>query len=78
MPVRYQHATMERDDYLAQKTAAYMPLPGDEIAPRSRPNELSTRPFTLGDALTSQHEEKCSGGETRTLNLAVNSRLLCH
>jgi hypothetical protein len=28
--------------------------------------------------LTSENEEKCSGGETRTLNLAVNSRLLCH
>ena len=28
--------------------------------------------------LTSENEEKCSGGETRTHNLAVNSRLLCH
>jgi hypothetical protein len=28
--------------------------------------------------LTSENETKCSGGETRTLNLAVNSRLLCH
>ena len=28
--------------------------------------------------LTSENDEKCSGGETRTLNLAVNSRLLCH
>jgi hypothetical protein len=28
--------------------------------------------------LTSQNDEKSSGGETRTLNLAVNSRLLCH
>jgi len=24
------------------------------------------------------NEEECSGGETRTHNLAVNSRLLCH
>jgi hypothetical protein len=28
--------------------------------------------------LTSETEDKCSGGETRTHNLAVNSRLLCH
>ena len=28
--------------------------------------------------LTSENGEKCSGGETRTHNLAVNSRLLCH
>lgn len=28
--------------------------------------------------LTGETEEKCSGGETRTHNLAVNSRLLCH
>ena len=30
------------------------------------------------EPLTSEDEEKCSGGETRTHNLAVNSRLLCH
>jgi hypothetical protein len=29
-------------------------------------------------SLTSENKEECSGGETRTLNLAVNSRLLCH
>jgi hypothetical protein len=28
--------------------------------------------------VTSENDERCSGGETRTLNLAVNSRLLCH
>jgi hypothetical protein len=28
--------------------------------------------------LTSENDAKCSGGETRTHNLAVNSRLLCH
>ncbi len=81
MPLRYQHATKERDDYLAQKTAAFVPLPGEtsgEIAPRSRPSPLPTRAFTLDDTLTSENDEKCSGGETRTLNLAVNSRLLCH
>jgi hypothetical protein len=29
-------------------------------------------------SMTSENEEECSGGETRTHNLAVNSRLLCH
>ena len=28
--------------------------------------------------LTSENEQESSGGETRTHNLAVNSRLLCH
>ena len=28
--------------------------------------------------LTSTNDKESSGGETRTLNLAVNSRLLCH
>ena len=28
--------------------------------------------------LSSGNEDESSGGETRTLNLAVNSRLLCH
>ena len=28
--------------------------------------------------MTSENEDESSGGETRTLNLAVNSRLLCH
>jgi hypothetical protein len=28
--------------------------------------------------LTSENEEESSGGEIRTHNLAVNSRLLCH
>lgn len=81
MPLRYQHATSERDSYLAQATAAFVPLPDhhpEEIAPTARPNSLPTRPFTLDDALTSTNDEDSSGGETRTLNLAVNSRLLCH
>ena len=30
------------------------------------------------DPLTRENKEECSGGETRTHNLAVNSRLLCH
>jgi integrase len=81
MPLRYQHATKERDNYLAHATAAFVPLPEvqpEEIAPAARPNPLPTRPFTFKDALTSENDENCSGGETRTLNLAVNSRLLCH
>ena len=81
MPLRYQHATKERDSYLAHATAVFVPLPDvlpEEIAPAARPSPLPTRAFTLDDALTSENDEKCSGGETRTLNLAVNSRLLCH
>jgi len=82
MPLRYQHATKERDSYLAHATAAFVPLPevsSEEIAPTARPNPLPTRAFTLDDALTSENDDESgSGGETRTLNLAVNSRLLCH
>jgi len=81
MPLRYQHATKERDSFLAHATAAFVPLPdapSDEIAPAARPNPLPTRAFILDDALTSENDGESSGGETRTLNLAVNSRLLCH
>jgi integrase len=74
MPLRYQHATKERDSYLAHATAAFVPLPevsSEEIAPTARPNPLPTRAFTLDDALTSENDDESgSGGETRTLNLA--------
>ena len=39
MPLRYQHATKERDSYLAHATAASVPLPEvapEEIAPATR------------------------------------------
>ena len=76
MPLRYQHATAERPGY---GDCTFRADPCRDRAP-ARPNPLTTRPFTLDDALTSQNEEnqESSGGETRTLNLAVNSRLLCH
>ena len=53
----------------------------------SRPGDRAHSADDDGDAegevvalppLTSTNDEECSGGETRTLNLAVNSRLLCH
>jgi hypothetical protein len=80
MPLRYQHATRERDSYLADKTAPFVPLPIElnPIAPVARPNQIETRAFTPEDAVTRTTDDNSSGGETRTLNLAVNSRLLCH
>ena len=81
MPLRYQHAIRERDGFLAEATSAFVPQPQEQpsegIAPKSRPASVSTRAFSLDDALTSDNDEECSGGETRTHNLAVNSRLLC-
>ncbi len=113
MVTHYQHATEDRDAYLAKalepfilsasitpatttpdaaipdpETPATTPDPGPAThqargdrarsrtdrarrgkrAPTTRPN----RPLTRGN------DEGSSGGETRTLNLAVNSRLLCH
>jgi hypothetical protein len=53
-------------------------VPPEEIAPITRPTQMPTTAFSLDEALSSENEEKCSGGETRTHNLAVNSRLLCH
>jgi hypothetical protein len=73
MPLRYQHATKERDSYLAHATAAFVPLPEvppEEIAPAARLTQMPTRAFSLEEALTSENEGKCSGGETRTHNLA--------
>ena len=49
-----------------------------EIAPAARDDgEVEGEALDL-PPLTSEKNEKCSGGETRTHNLAVNSRLLCH
>ena len=73
-PLRYQDTTPERDGYLANATAQFVPLPtgpaANEIAPRSRPVSMPTGLFTLDDALTSTNDDEGSGGETRTLNLA--------
>ena len=51
----------------------------DVIARRSAHDDPEVEGEVLDlPPLTSANDEKCSGGETRTLNLAVNSRLLCH
>ena len=90
MVVRYEHASEERDAFLAQALNQFAEpsivvsitnaSPGDRA--RSAHDDLETEGdegevFDL-DALTRDNEEECSGGETRTHNLAVNSRLLCH
>jgi len=81
MPLRYQHASKDRDAHLAEITAQFVPLPtadADPSAPTARPSELRLKTFKLKNAVTRDNDAKSSGGETRTLNLAVNSRLLCH
>ena len=55
---------------------------GEEIA-RDRAHSARNEDQVEGEVLparplTRDFGEKSSGGETRTLNLAVNSRLLCH
>ncbi len=90
MVVRYEHASEERDAFLAQALNQFAEpsnvvsitnaSPGDRA--RSAHDDLETEGnegevFDL-DPLIRENEEECSGGETRTLNLAVNSRLLCH
>ena len=87
MVVRYEHASEERDASLAQ---ALNPSRWATTSSRSRsasPGDRARGARDEGDGegevldlppLTSENDEKCSGGETRTLNLAVNSRLLCH
>ena len=87
MVVRYEHASEERDAQLAQALNAL--TMGDNVVPlthelsgdraRGARGEVEVEGGVLDlPSLTSENEEKCSGGETRTHNLAVNSRLLCH
>ena len=87
MVVRYEHASEERDAQLAQALNAF--TMGDNVVPIThellRDRARGARGEDEGEGevldlppLTSENEEKCSGGETRTHNLAVNSRLLCH
>ena len=58
-----------------------MPLAGQTGSTRARgardEGEVEGEVLAL-PPLTSQNDDESSGGETRTLNLAVNSRLLCH
>jgi len=87
MVVRYEHASDERDAVLADALNPFtqggvvVPLGGAFAHDRAR----SAHDMGQGDgevvlipSLTSYNEHDSSGGETRTLNLAVNSRLLCH
>ena len=87
MVVRYEHASEERDALLAQELNSY--TKGSNVVPLSattesvRARSAHDDPEVEGEVLdlpplTSGNDEECSGGETRTLNLAVNSRLLCH
>jgi hypothetical protein len=87
MVVRYEHASEERDALLADALNPYtqagivVPIGIGHEKDRARSaHERDDHISDLVDAppLTSGYEEESSGGETRTLNLAVNSRLLCH
>lgn len=66
MPLRYQHATQDRDAFLANAIAPYVPLPKVEekkIVPRSRPSELQTRPFEPNEGI---YQGESSGLELST------------
>ena len=87
MVVRYEHASEERDALLAQALNPF--TGGDNVVPiargdeRARARRARDERVVEGEVLdlpplTSANDEESSGGETRTLNLAVNSRLLCH
>jgi integrase len=87
MVVRYEHASEERDALLAQALNQFAESPNVVPITSASPGDRarSARDKDVGEGevldlppLTSENEEKCSGGETRTHNLAVNSRLLCH
>jgi integrase len=86
MVVRYEHASEERDAFLAEALNQY--TQGSNVVPitkdleRDRARSAHDDPEVEGEvldlpSLTSENDVESSGGETRTLNLAVNSRLLC-
>jgi len=87
MVVRYEHASNERDALLADALNPFtlggivVPLQFPQERDRARSahevDEAVSEVLPL-HAVTSDFGEESSGGETRTLNLAVNSRLLCH
>ena len=81
MVVRYEHASEERDALLAQALNQW-PIasasPGDRARGGRDGGEVEGEVLLDLPPLTSGNEAECSGGETRTHNLAVNSRLLCH
>ncbi len=79
MVVRYEHASDERASQLAQELNRY--TEGANLIPlgqcpqpfraRSADDEGEAEDeVALTPSLNSKNEEKCSGGETRTLNLA--------
>ena len=87
MVVRYEHASEERDALLAQELNPYTKgsnvVPIGTSPPEDRTRSAHDDPEVEGEVLelpplTSGKDDESSGGETRTLNLAVNSRLLCH
>jgi integrase len=87
MVVRYEHASEERDSLLAQAlnqlAESSNVVPIVDVARSDRARGARDEGEGEGEVLdlpplTSENGEKCSGGETRTHNLAVNSRLLCH
>ena len=80
MVVRYEHASEERDALLAQalnqlaESSNVVPIVDASRSDRARGarDEGEVEGEVLGlPPLTSENEEKCSGGETRTHNLAV-------
>jgi hypothetical protein len=85
MVVSYEHASEEREALLAQAlnpcTDGGNVIPigiafdGDRARSARGEDEGEVVPIP---PLTSTNDEESSGGETRTLNLAVNSRSLCH
>ena len=80
MVVRYEHASEERDELLAQSHNAF--TMGDNVVPLTHELSGDRARSARGEGevegevlelppLTSENEEKCSGGETRTHNLAA-------
>jgi hypothetical protein len=90
MVVRYEHASEERDALLSQALNPYaqssnvVPFASESERDRARSaqdddeTDESEGELLELPTLTSENDDECSGGETRTHNLAVNSRLLCH
>jgi hypothetical protein len=87
---RYEHASEEADALFAQELNTYTegsnvvaiaPESGGDRAHSAHDGagaeERERELFELR-APTSENDAECSGGEIRTHNLAVNSRLLCH
>jgi hypothetical protein len=79
MVVRYEHASDERDALLAEALNPYTPtenvVPISTAAESVRARSAHDDPQVEGEvldlpSLTSGNDEECSGGETRTLNLA--------